>query len=55
MDGGSPRGEIQDMIALKGGVQEGIQGMIDTNPVFVMATSTCPFCVEVLNVVCFLF
>lgn len=47
VDRGSPRREIQGMIALKGGVQEGIQGMIDANPVLVMATSTCPFCVEV--------
>ncbi|CAN0442207.1 unnamed protein product, partial [Ectocarpus sp. 12 AP-2014] len=41
-----PRAEIQDMIAQRGSVKAGLQGMIDTNPVLVIATSTCPFCVE---------
>ncbi|CBJ26922.1 Glutaredoxin glutaredoxin/malate transporter fusion protein [Ectocarpus siliculosus] len=41
-----PRAEIQDMIAQRGSVKSGLQGMIDTNPVLVIATSTCPFCVE---------
>ncbi|CAM9630333.1 unnamed protein product, partial [Ectocarpus fasciculatus] len=44
--GGSPKAEIQDMISQRGSVKAGLQGMIDTNPVLVIATSTCPFCVE---------